>query len=276
VSLPSVDIPLSWALFPHPTRVRSNPVGYAGAALAAGSVGALVALPAMRLRGLYLALATLAFARFVDVVVFPHPSVFGASQRLAVDRPSLVEGERAYFVLLAVVFAAIAAGLLRLRRSAFGRRLAAMGDSPAACTTVGIDLARTKLVVFALSAALAGVGGALLGGLRTGVSATDFTMLGSLSQLLLVVLGGIGHVSGALLGSATLAVIGTVKPHLAEPVQRLLDLGPGLVVMVVLARVPDGVAGFLGRRFERLARVRPSAAVRRDREEVRVRAQLAG
>jgi branched-chain amino acid transport system permease protein len=179
-----------------------------------------------------------------------------------------------FFVLLAVVFAAIAIGLLVLRRSPFGRRLAAMGDSPAACTTLGIDIARTKLAVFAISAALAGVGGGLIGGLHTGVSAGDFTMLGSLTQLLLVVLGGVGHVSGALMGSATLAVIATVKPHVSESAQRLLDIGPGLVVILILSRVPDGVAGWFGRKVEGLSERTGEARI--EREEVRVRAQLAG
>lgn len=237
-------------------NVGATPIGFALAILASGAIGALVALPALRLRGLYLALATLAFARFMDVVVFPHPSVYGATQRLDVDRlhigPISFDDERAYFVLLAAVFAAVAVGLLALRRRAFGRRLAAMGDSPAACSTLGIDLTRTKLAVFSLSAGLAGLGGALFGGLRTGVSAADFTMLGSLSQLLLVVLGGIGHVSGAILGSATLALIGVTKPHVSDSVQRLLDLAPGLLVMLILARVPNGVAGWMGERFERL------------------------
>ena len=262
-------------------KVGATPVGFAAAVLAAGAVGALIALPAIRLRGLYLALATLAFARFVDVVIFPHPSVFGSGQRLAIDRfhagPVRFDSERAYFVLMAVVFVAVAGGLLTLRRSAFGRRLAAVGDSPAACTTLGIDITRTKLAVFALSAALAGLGGGLLGGLRTGVSATDFTMLGSLAQLLLVVLGGVGHVSGALLGSATLAVLASIKPHVAEPVQRLLDLGPGVVVMLILARVPDGVAGWLGSRAEVLGvSAREPAHRSTATEEVTVRAQLAG
>lgn len=271
-------------------NVGATPIGFAAAVAASAAVGTLVALPALRLRGLYLALATLAFARFMDVVVFPHPAVFGSFQRLDVDRFSLgplsFEGERVYFVLLAVVFATVSVGLLALRRRAFGRRLAAMGDSPAACATLGIDLTRTKLAVFALSAGLAGLGGALLGGLRTGVSAADFTMLGSLSLLLLVVLGGIGHVSGALLGSATLAVISLTKPHVSEPVQRLLDLAPGLIVMMVLARVPNGVAGWLGERFEALRwhlsgrvlglELDQATSPTRDREEVVARGRVVG
>ncbi|MEY2465137.1 MAG: branched-chain amino acid transport system permease protein livM [Acidimicrobiaceae bacterium] len=260
-------------------KVGANPLGFLVAACGAGAVGALVALPAVRLRGLYLALVTLAFARFADVVVFPNSAAFGSGDRLAVDRfelgPVSFAGERIYFVLLGVVFAATAAGLLTLRRSSFGRRLSAMSDSPAACATVGIDVTRTKLAVFAISAAMAGVGGGLFGGLHTGVSANDFTMLGSLTLLLLVVLGGIGHVSGAILGSATLGVIAAIKPGVAEPVQRILDLAPGVVVMLVLASVPDGVAGWWGQRVESIRAWRRSD-LRSPTQEARTDVQLVG
>ena len=264
-------------------KLGATPLGFVAAGCAAGAVGALVALPAIRLRGLYLALATLAFARFVDVVVFPSSAFFGIDKRLAVARfhagPINFDGERANFMLLAVVFVGIAAGLLALRRSGFGRRLAAMGDSEAACSTLGIAVTRVKLTVFVLSAALAGIGGGLLGGSHTGVSAMDFTMLGSLSQLLLVVLGGVGHISGALLGSATLAITAAIKPNVSQSAQRLLDLAPGFVVMVILARVPDGVAGWLGARLESMRDRRPSTlppVAIESREEVRRRAQLVG
>jgi branched-chain amino acid transport system permease protein len=232
-------------------KLGANPAGMLAAVGLSAAVGALVALPAIRLRGLYLALATLAFARFMDVVVFPNDAVLGAGERLDVERlhlgPLRFASDRAYLVLLGAAFVGTALLLVRIRASAFGRRLAAMGDSPVACGTVGMSVTSAKLAVFAISAGLAGLGGALAGGYRGGVSAADYTMLGSLSQVMLVVLGGVGHVAGALLGSATLALIGVAKPHVSDTLQRVLDLGPGIVVMLVLARVPDGVGGWLGR-----------------------------
>lgn len=234
--------------------VGATPLGFAAAVLVAGAVGALVALPSLRLQGLFLALSTLAFARFMEVVVFPRDDMFGAASRLDVDRfhvgPIDFSGERIHFVFMGAVFTCCAIGLVALRRRALGRRLAAMSDSPTAASTLGIDLTTTKLAVFTLSAAMAGLGGALLAGHRTGVSVLDFTMLGSLSFLLLATLGGIGHVSGAILGSATLGLIAAVKPAVSEPIQRILDLAPGVVVIMILARAPDGVAGWLGRQLE--------------------------
>ena len=110
------------------------PIGLVAAVLVAAPVGALVALPALRLQGLYLALATLAFAVLMDNVFFIRADVFGNLGAVRVERLDIAgvsfAGERAYFTLLAIVFAAVAVGLLALRRGPFGRRLAALRDSP--------------------------------------------------------------------------------------------------------------------------------------------------
>jgi branched-chain amino acid transport system permease protein len=210
----------------------------------AAPVGALVALPALRLRGLYLALATLAFAVLMDNVFFVRSDVFGSLGAVPVDRLEVAgisfAGERAYFVLLAAVFAAIAVGLLALRRGTFGRRLSALRDSPVACTTMGLDTTVTKLQVFALSSAIAALAGALLAGLRQTATAADYAMFESLPIVLLAVLGGITAVSGALVGGLVLAAI----PVLADEVswlESLAILGPG-VIGLTLARRPDGLA----------------------------------
>jgi branched-chain amino acid transport system permease protein len=232
-------------------KLGASPAGFVVAVGASAALGALVALPALRVRGLYLALATLAIARFFETVVFTDPRAFGVSASLRVDRlhigPIDFGGERVHFVLLGFAFAAVAWVVLAVRRSAFGRRLAALGDSPAACVTFGIDAKRSKLIVFAASAAIAGLGGALLGGLHKGVGVNDFTMLGSVSLLMVVALGGLANVSGAILGSALLGVIAAVKPNVSENARRVLEMGPGLVVVYVLALMPDGIAGACGR-----------------------------
>jgi branched-chain amino acid transport system permease protein len=205
-------------------------------------VGALVALPALRLTGLYLALATLAFAVFCDNMVFRQKAVLGEATvpvgRL--DLPGVsFDGDRAYFVLLAAVFAAVGIGITTIRRGSLGRRLFAMKDSPAACTTLGLDLTRTKLQVFALSAAIAGLGGALYGGLQTVVGATDFAAVQSLPVLLLVVVGGITYVSGALVGGLSLALLAILSHRWGPEAARWLALGPGLVG-ISLGRNPNG------------------------------------
>ncbi|MCU1450302.1 MAG: amino acid/amide transporter rane protein 2, family / amino acid/amide transporter [Acidimicrobiales bacterium] len=224
-------------------NLGATPFGFAAAIGCAALLGALVALPAIRLQGLYLALATLAVARFVDLIFFNDPKVFGAGGSLEVERfhlgPLAVHGERAEFVFLAVAFAVVAVGVLSVRRGFFGRQLAAMGDSPAACSTLGMDLARTKLIVFTVSAGIAGFGGGLLGGLHTAVSANDFVMLQSLSMLLIVTLAGVGSVAGALLGGLFFAGSHLLLQHHGN-LANLVYAAPGIGV-VVLARHPGGV-----------------------------------
>ena len=147
-------------------------LGLLAAAGLAGAVGALISLPALRLRGLYLALATMAFATAMDNAFFPWSAVFGFDGSVPVPRPDLfglsVSSDKAFTVFLAVVFALFSIGILALRRGPFGRVLVGMKDSEAACATLGLSLTTTKLIVFTLSAAMAGVAGALFGGGRVG------------------------------------------------------------------------------------------------------------
>jgi ABC-type branched-subunit amino acid transport system ATPase component/branched-subunit amino acid ABC-type transport system permease component len=238
----------------HVGGTSGNPLGLLAAAALAGAVGALVALPTLRLRGLYLALATLAFAQAMDTVVLTK--VLGSGGSLGVARPHLPflpRTDRAYLVELGVVFALAAWGLLALRRGALGRRLAAVDDSPAACATLGLSLPATKLLVFAASAALAGLGGALLVAVPGQGSNNDFVALSSAALLLVARIGGISTVSGGLLGGIFLAGMPALQlrfPQLGE--YQLTFLLTGLAA-VGLARNPDGIASDLGRALTRIS-----------------------
>ena len=184
-------------------------LGLAAAVLFPAAVGALVALPALRLRGLYLALATLAFAYAMDTAFFTNMSVMGTSFSLRVSRPDLgidLSDDRAYFVAVCAVFALVGCAVLALRRSTLGRRLVAMGDSPTGTATIGVGLTATKLGVFALSAGIAGLGGALLGGQQGAVGNTDFGLVLGLTLLLMAVIWGVRTVSGVLLAGVLLEV----------------------------------------------------------------------
>jgi branched-chain amino acid transport system permease protein len=212
--------------------------GLLAATVVAAGFGALVALPALRLRDIYLALVTVAFALFGERLLFDHPKVFDRGATLTLGRPSVfgisLDSERAMFIFLSVCFAAMAILVLAVRRGAFGRRLAAMNDSPAACMTLGLNLIRTKVTVFALSAGMAGFAGGLFGMLRTSVSADDFVLLISLNTFLLAMIGGITTVSGALIG-------GMVLPFLDPNLQGMF-IGVGAIAV---SRLPNGFAGIL-------------------------------
>ena len=229
-----------------------NPLGLLMAPLLAAPIGALVALPALRLQGLYLALATMAFGVLAEQMLFPRSWLFGSSTREVsrLDVFGLSFGsEQAFFILLAVAFAVLGILVLMLRRGRFGRLVSAMRDSPAACTTLGVNLTTTKLGVFALSAAMAGLAGAFYGGLRGSAQTNDFLMFQSLPVLLMAVIGGITTVSGALVGGLLLGLLQTQEA--TGPLAGLVFLFTGGAA-VSLGRNPHGVAFFISQRFEAL------------------------
>jgi branched-chain amino acid transport system permease protein len=200
---------------------RSTLWGYVLAAAVCAVVGALVALPSLRLRGLYLALSTLAFGVFVSNMVLREIterklpllhtefSIF-PSGNLTVPRPKIGPVDLAamptFLMAVTVMFAVIGVGLVALRHSSYGRRLTALKDSPAASATLGQSPVALKLSVFMLSAAIAGVGGALMTSQLGSANLDRYDIFLSLSLLVLTVVGGIGYVSGALFGGILFGV----------------------------------------------------------------------
>ena len=161
-------------------------------------------------------------------------------------------GDRAFFILLLITFAAAGVGLLALRRGSFGRQLAAQSDSEAACATLGMSLVATKAIVFSLSAAIAGVAGALYGGLRGGVTQNDFLVLISLAVALSVYVGGINTVTGALIGGIFYAVLPTIGAHFPKLAQTQY-LGTGVAAAIV-GRFPNGIVGLISNGVDRARR----------------------
>jgi branched-chain amino acid transport system permease protein len=226
-----------------PGQLGASPVGLLVAAGFAGLVGVVIAVPCLRLRDIYLALGTMAFALVVEQNVLGQIPGF-ASDSKSFARWSPIASDRAYFVTIATVFVVLAWLVVALRRGEFGRRLQAMKDSPAACTTVGLDLTRTKVQVFGLAAAIAGIGGFLLAGWKGTVGKDDFSLLtgplSALPMLLLAVVGGITVVSGAMIGALLLVAMPQVAADYPS-LRNLMILLPGLVG-ITLARNPDGIA----------------------------------
>jgi branched-chain amino acid transport system permease protein len=220
------------------------------ATLVTGAIGALVALPTARMAGIYLALGTAAFAMLLDQWIFGlrdfeiggvHISIFGTGSVPvdALDVPG-VTTEQGRLVFLSVVFAVLYLAVVAVRRSTYGQRLLALKDSPAASATLGINTAFVRLGVFALSAAIAGFGGALYGGALGAASPQNFSFEQSLPLLLLAVVGGIGTAAGALVAGVLLGglpLLIEAAPWF-ENVNRVL---PG-TLGITLGRNPNGIA----------------------------------
>ena len=211
-----------------------------------GAVGALVALPTLRLRGLYLALATLAFGAVMYSAFFDNSSVISDGTQIYVGRLRLpfmsTVGNQAQLIEVAVAAALCAVLVGLVRRSSYGRRLVAMSDSPAAFAMVGLNAVRTKVIVFSLSAAMAGLGGVFYAGQQGGIGATDVQYIGSLTLLLFVAIWGIRTLTGALLGGMTAAALPVLQTHLPTSLADLVGLTAGIGI-VLLARHPEGVLG---------------------------------
>jgi branched-chain amino acid transport system permease protein len=264
-------------------------VGHGGSALGvlaavglAGGVGAIIGLFTLRFRGLYLALGTFAFAVAMDNMFFPAPSVFTYDGSVHFDRPAIfglhVNSTHDFVIFLAVVFALLSIGLLALRRGPFGRVLSAMKDSQAACTTLGLNLTMTKLAVFALSAGIAGLGGALLGSMQTVAGSLNFESELSLVVLLLVVVWGATATSAAFFGGISYGVINIVASHHPSLANNLEYLTPGLAGATLgfypegtIPRVADrlhGLVGSLAGRATAAGRTSPALAGNRLRSGV--------
>jgi branched-chain amino acid transport system permease protein len=215
-------------------------------------VGGVVVAFTLRLRGLYLALATLAFAVIADEAFFAHE--LGSGGILNVPRlhiPGLPRSDRAYFIEMAVVFVIACIGLLALRRGRYGRRLAAFDDSPAACATLGVNVAWTKLAVFAAAAGLAGLGGALYEGVPGALTPTDVQLLQSLVILMLARVGGITTMSGAVIGAIGFGVLYILPVHYPN-LSGIAYFAPGFLALF-LGRFPNGIGGFVAQGCDRVS-----------------------
>ncbi|MFD4604676.1 ABC transporter permease [Streptomyces sp. NPDC058464] len=198
------------------------------AVLVAAAVGALVALPALRLSGIYLALGTVAFATVLDRWIFTLPAfdLLGVHIALfdqgsvSVTGPDLfglhLTSPAELLVLAAVCLAVTSVGVAALRRGRHGRRLIALRDSEAAYATLGGRLLVAKVAVFALSAGIAGLGGALYGMQLQTVTADRFNLVAGLPVFLIAVVGGLGSVGTGLFTGLAYVV----------PTQLLGGLGP--------------------------------------------------
>ncbi|WP_375460280.1 ATP-binding cassette domain-containing protein [uncultured Enterovirga sp.] len=217
------------------------------AGLLSALFGTALAVPALRARGPYLAMVTIAFAFIVENGLVEWKGLTGGANGLMGIMPptlgSVMLAEREMAWLAAALCAASLVGFVLLRRSRLGRAMVALRDAEDAAQSIGIRPIPVRGFAFALSAALAGLAGALFAPLLMFISPGTFPFSQSILFLLAVVVGGAGSVIGPLLGAAIVGVLPELLSGLAE--YRLLVFGGLLLVVLWLA--PNGIVGALAR-----------------------------
>ncbi|MFI8785003.1 ATP-binding cassette domain-containing protein [Streptomyces sp. NPDC055105] len=230
----------------------------------AAVLGALVALPALRLGGRTLALATLALAFLADQVLFQMGWLRNGDTGWEIPRPVFgpvdLSDDRAMGVAMVVLCAAAVAALGALRNSPSGRAMLAVRSAPAAAMASGVSVIRTKLLLFTLSAGLAGFGGVMYASYNTRITATDFTAMTGLIWLAVVVAAGVRRPQFAVVAGLVYAIV----PHLvADYVTDSVHLPVVLFGLagLALANDPDGYCAAISVRRHRRRSTKTGAGV---------------
>jgi branched-chain amino acid transport system permease protein len=218
------------------------PLALAGAGAAAAGGGAVVGFPSLRLKGPYLAIATLGFGIAVYQVVANTEAISGGRSGLAVPRlvpPAALSREAlVYWLCLAVLLLAAAASY-NLIASYVGRAFVAIRDSEVAAEAMGVNLTRYKLLAFAISSFYTGIHGALYGQFLGHLEPQTFSLAESITLFVAVIVGGLASVEGSVLGAAFVVLV----PALLAETRWLVPVLFGLAIMVVLVFEPLGLAG---------------------------------
>jgi len=224
------------------------------------AVGFLFGMPALRLQGIYLALATFALAAAMPQILkfSPLEPLTGGVQGIVIAKPDpplwlpLDADQWLYYFTLAVLLL-MCAGAANLVRSRTGRAIMAIRDDPIAAAAMGINTALYKTLTFGVSALYTGVAGAL-GAIAVQFVAPDsFTFLLSISLLVGLVIGGVGSIPGSLVGGAFVLFV----PNVAEAVSTgLAGAIYGAIMLLVIFVMPTGAAGFARIALARLATAR--------------------
>jgi branched-chain amino acid transport system permease protein len=245
------------------------------AGVVAALCGALVGPTALRLRGLYLAIVTIGLVFIGQHIWFNVPAIsggpggrsfpavafgpfdFSAGQQLTIGG-LVIDHNGLYYYLALIILAAAMLFVWNLVRGRPGRAMQAVRDREIAAAIMGVDLARTKMSAFVISSFLTGVSGALYASYLSFVTPGQWSVLLSVQYVAAIIVGGIGTVWGALLGSIVIfalpAVLQSLIPQSSSgglPIDDLTSIAYGVLIIVFFVLEPHGVVG-LGRRVASL------------------------
>ena len=236
----------------HEVALVFVPALLVGAALAA-FVGLLVGVPSLRLRGDYLAIVTLGFGEIIRLLFNNATSLGGATGYSGGRALGLPIYTNFFWV---VTVATIAITLVRnLTYSSYGRALAAIRDDEIAAEAAGIPTTRYKVLAFVISAAVTGVGGGLFAHLQSTIRPDDFKFDKSIDMVVMIIIGGLGSVSGAILG----AIFVSVTLELTRDLSQYRLVAYALLLILLMLFRPEGMLG--KRELSTILRGRPRQKV---------------
>jgi branched-chain amino acid transport system permease protein len=232
-------------------------VGVPAAGLVTAMAGMVFGIPSLRLKGLYLAIATLASQFILEWIFLRWESVTGGSYGIVIPRPSVggyvFESDRSYYYIVLLIAAAMILFAANLMRTRTGRAFMAVRDHYISAEIMGINLFKYRILSFAISSFYAGVAGALYGHSLRFVSSEQFNIEVSIVYLAMIIIGGLGSVLGSIYGAVfmillpKLLTIVTTKiavtiPGIAELATAMEQGIFGVIIIVFLIFEPDGLA----------------------------------
>ena len=208
------------------------------AALMAGLIGGLFSVPILRLRGDYLAIATLGFCEIVRVILINlKVEINGRTKFLSTSLSDIPRETTLILVLVLVVLSVLF--MAAVERSKFGLALRSIREDEVASQMMGINIASHKILSFAIGSAFAGLGGALYASYITVISPGDFGFMRSIEMLCMLVLGGMGSIVGVIAGTVVLTSI----PEILREIQDYRMIMYGIVLILMMVFRPRGLFG---------------------------------
>ncbi len=216
------------------------------------TVGILVAIPSLRLKGLYLAIATLAFGLFVERLIYSWKSVTGGSNGLIVTNPNIfgvyLETDYEKYYLILIIFMLCFWIYKNLIHSVIGKRLIAVRDTETASNALGINARKYKVISFVLASVFGAIAGNMYGVTIGFISVEHFDFFVSVSFLVMIVIGGMGTIYGPILG----AVFVTILPEILRDVEDYQMFIYGLSIILVMMFWKQGITGLFRSAASRL------------------------
>jgi branched-chain amino acid transport system permease protein len=228
------------------------------AGLAAAMAGLIVAIPSLRLKGLYIAVTTFAFGFIVEHVIVRWSTLTGGADGVALPPPIFLgfelDSDRRFFYFLLFVVVVMTAFARNLFRTRIGRALVAIRDHDISAQVMGIELAKYKILSFSISSFYAGVAGALFASYTQFITFEHFTLHLSIQYLAMIIVGGMGSILGSIYGAIFMTLlpegirlvtdlVRDSYPLLTTRFAALTTVVTGLVIVLFLVFEPEGLYG---------------------------------